>query len=240
MPLKTPSYKKIMLKLSGEIFAGESIFSLEAINRVCSEIKQVRDMGVELNVVIGGGNIFRGNMGQAQGMDRATADYMGMLATVMNALALQNRMLEYGIEGRVMTSINMNKIAETFTRRRAFEHIQNGRVVIHAGGIGVPFFSTDTAAASRACEMNCEVILKGTKVDGVYSADPVTNPNAVFYKELSYHDVLAQELNVMDAASISLAKENRIPIVVFNIRNPGLLSDVVCSQGNYTIVRETK
>jgi uridylate kinase len=236
--MQTPQYKRIMLKLSGEIFAGETIFSLDAINRVSSDIKTIHEMGIEVNVVIGGGNIFRGHMGQSQGMDRAAADYMGMLATVMNALALQNRIEEFGINARVMTAINMNEIAESFTRRRAFEHLSNGRVVIYAGGLGVPFFSTDTAAASRACEMNCDVILKGTKVDGVYNKDPVSNSDATFYPELTYHDVLTQDLKVMDAASVALAKENKIPVVVFNVRKQGLLVDVVQGKGTYTIIRE--
>lgn len=232
----SPLYQRIMLKLSGEILAGESIFCPTVMNRVCQELKAIRDMGVQINIVIGGGNIFRGNLGQAQGMDRATADYMGMLATVMNALALQTCMTDHGIESRVMTSINMNEIAETFTRRRAFEYMQSGRIVIHAGGIGVPFFSTDTAASSRACEMNCQAIFKGTKVDGIYSEDPIKNPSAVLYNKLTYQDVLANELNVMDAAAISLAKENNIPVIVFNIKNPGQLAKAICGQGSYTIV----
>jgi uridylate kinase len=232
----TPLYQRIMLKLSGEILAGDSIFCPNVMNRVCQELKIIRDMGVQINVVIGGGKIFRGNMGEAQGMDRATADYMGMLATVMNALALQTCMRDHDIDARVMTSINMNEIAETFTRRPAFEHMSNGRIVIHAGGIGVPFFSTDTAAASRACEMNCQAIFKGTKVDGIYSGDPIKNPSADFYDRLTYQDVLAKELNVMDAAAISLAKENKIPVVVFNIKNPGQLAQAICGNGSYTIV----
>lgn len=231
-----PLYQRIMLKLSGEILAGETIFSPEVMNRVCQELKAIRDIGVQINVVIGGGNIFRGNMGQAQGMDRATADYMGMLATVMNALALQTCMTDIGLDARVMTSINMNEIAETFTRRRAFEYMHNGRIVIHAGGIGVPFFSTDTAAASRACEMNCQAIFKGTKVDGIYSDDPVKNESAKFFETLTYQDVLTKELNVMDAAAISLAKENKIPVIVFNIKNPGQLAKAICGEGLYTIV----
>ncbi len=231
-----PLYKRIMLKLSGEILAGETVFCPNVMNRVCEELKAIHDTGVQINVVIGGGNIFRGNMGQAQGMDRATADYMGMLATVMNALALQAGMADHGVSSRVMTAINMNEIAETFTRRRAFEHMQNGRIVIHAGGLGVPFFSTDTAAASRACELNCQVILKGTKVDGIYSSDPKIDPDATFYSKLSYHDVLANDLAVMDAAAISLAKENRIPVIVFNIQNPGQLAKAICGQDHYTIV----
>lgn len=231
-----PLYKRIMLKLSGEILAGETVFCQNVMNRVCEELKAIHDTGVEINVVIGGGNIFRGNAGQAQGMDRATADYMGMLATVMNALALQTCMADHNVEARVMTSINMNAIAETFTRRRAFEHMRNGRIVIHAGGIGVPFFSTDTAAASRACEMNCQVILKGTKVDGIYSADPCVHPDAEFYHKLSYQDVLANDLAVMDAAAISLAKENKIPVIVFNIQKHGQLAKAICGQDHYTIV----
>ncbi len=232
----TPLYQRVMLKLSGEILAGESIFCPTVMTRVCQELRTIRDMGVQISLVIGGGNIFRGNMGQAQGMDRATADYMGMLATVMNALALQTCMTDHGIDARVMTSINMNEIAETFTRRRAFEYMQNGRIVIHAGGIGVPFFSTDTAAASRACEMNCQAIFKGTKVDGIYSEDPLKNPDAVFYKTLKYRDVLSKELNVMDAAAIALAKEKKIPVIVFNIKNPGQLAKAICGEGSYTIV----
>lgn len=234
--MRAPLYQRIMLKLSGEILAGESIFCQTVMNRVCEELKIIRDMGVQINVVIGGGNIFRGNMGEAQGMDRATADYMGMLATVMNALALQTCMSDHNVDARVMTSINMNEIAETFTRRRAFEHMSNGRIVIHAGGIGVPFFSTDTAAASRACEMNCQAIFKGTKVDGIYTDDPVKNLDAQFLNKLTYQDVLSKELNVMDAAAISLAKENKIPVIVFNIKNPGQLAQTICGNGTYTIV----
>lgn len=232
-----PLYRRVLLKLSGEILAGEGIFCPKILNRVCQEIKLVADMGVEVCLVIGGGNIFRGNIGEMHGMDRSRSDHIGMLATVMNALAVQNCMNNIeGMEPRVMTAIQMNEIAEPYTRRRAFHHIDLGRVVILAAGIGNPFFTTDTAAAQRACELNCDVILKGTKVDGIYCSDPAHNKDANFHPTLSYQDVLTRDLNVMDAAAISLAKENSIPVVVFNIQPPGQLAKVVQGQGIFTKV----
>jgi uridylate kinase len=193
-------------------------------------------MGVELCLVIGGGNIFRGLSGAASGMERATADYMGMLATVINSLAVQNALEKVDVATRVLSAIPMATVAEPYIRRRAVRHMEKGRVVIFAAGTGNPFFTTDTAAALRASEMGCQVLLKGTKVDGVYDADPVRHPQAKRYERLSYRDVLTEDLGVMDHAAISLARENRIPILVFSIYQPGAFAEVLCGRGRYTIV----
>ena len=209
---------------------------LETVDRIANDIKSVVDHGVELCLVVGGGNIFRGLSGAAQGMDRASADQIGMLATVMNALALQNVMENKDVETRVLSAIPMSSISEPYIRRRAVRHMEKGRVVIFAAGTGNPFFTTDTAAALRAAEMRCDALLKGTQVDGVYSDDPKSNPDAKFLEHLSYMDVLSNDLKVMDAAAVSLARENDIPILVFSIGEAGGLARVLQGQGAFTTI----
>ena len=235
-----PRYQRILLKLSGEMLAGDQNFGIEsqAIARFAEEVKNVRDLGVEVAVVLGGGNIFRGVAGASGGMNRAHADYMGMLATVINALALQDALERRGVFTRVQSAIGMDKIAEPYIRRRAIRHLEKGRVVIFAAGTGNPFFTTDTAAALRAAEMKCDAILKGTQVDGVYSADPKTDPDAEFFTTLSYMDVLSKDLKVMDASAISVARENNVPIVVFSIHDVGALARVLNGEGLYTTISE--
>ena len=232
-------YQRVLLKISGEALMGQRDYGLEPemVDRVAQEIKSVVDMGVEVCLVVGGGNIFRGISGAARGMERATADYMGMLATVMNALALQNALETAGVDTRVQSAIPMDTVCEPYIRRRAERHMEKGRVVLFAAGTGNPFFTTDTAAALRASEMGCDALMKGTKVDGVYTADPVKDPNAKRYEELSYMDVLANDLGVMDASAISLARENNIPILVFSIYSPGEFAKVLCGEGRSTIVQ---
>jgi len=227
-----------MLKISGEALMGAGEYGLEPeiVSRLAQEIKSVADMGVELCLVIGGGNIFRGVSASAKGMDRATADYMGMLATVMNALAMQNALEDIGVQTRVQSAIPMASICEPYIRRRAISHMKKNRVVIFTAGTGNPFFTTDTAAALRASEMQCHAILKATKVDGVYSADPNKDKDAKRYDRLSYHDVLSMDLQVMDASAISLARQSSIPILVFSIFNNGAFADVIQGKGTYTIV----
>lgn len=239
-PKGEPAYKRVLLKLSGEALMGERDYGLdpETVSRVASEIKDVVDEGVELCVVIGGGNIFRGVSGAAKGMDRATGDYMGMLATVINALAMQNALEKAGVKTRVQSAIPMSSVCEPYIRRRAMRHMEKGRVVIFAAGTGNPFFTTDSAAALRASEMQCDALLKGTKVDGVYSADPKKDPNATRYERLTYMDVLAQDLQVMDTSAISLARQSHIPILVFSIFHHGAFADVVMGKGLYTIVTD--
>ena len=237
--MTTPSrYKRVLLKVSGEALMGSQDYGLdpETCDRVAHDIKTVRDMGVEVCLVIGGGNIFRGLQGAASGMERATADYMGMLATVINSLAMQNALERAGVDTRVLSAIPMATVSEPYIRRRAVRHMEKGRVVIFAAGTGNPFFTTDTAAALRASEMNCDALLKGTKVDGVYDSDPVSNPNATRYETLNYMQVLAQDLGVMDHAAISLARENHIPILVFSISTPGSFAKVLTGEGRHTIV----
>ena len=231
-------YKRVMLKMSGEVLMGDQEFGLHSstVSRVAQDIKQVIDGGVEVCVVVGAGNIFRGVSGAAEGMDRTTADYMGMLGIVMNALALQNALENAGVETRVQSAIRMDSICEPYIRRRAIRHMQKGRVVIFAAGTGNPYFTTDTAGALRASEMDCDAIFKGTKVDGIYSADPQTNPDAERYDQISYMDVLTKDLKVMDATAISLARENQIPIVVFSIREEGNFAKVLKSEGKFTVV----
>jgi len=231
-------YKRVMLKMSGEVLMGPQEFGVHSptVSRVAEDIKEVIDSGVEVCVVVGAGNIFRGVSGAAEGMDRTTADYMGMLGIVINALALQNALEMAGVQTRVQSGIRMDSICEPYIRRRAMRHMEKGRVVIFAAGTGNPYFTTDTAGALRASEMDCDAIFKGTKVDGVYSADPQTNSDAEHYPEISYMDVLNKELRVMDATAISLAKENKIPIVVFSIREEGNFAKVVKSEGKFTTV----
>lgn len=233
-------YKRVLLKLSGEILAGGgSIFDPPTILRIVTEVKELHSLGVEVGLVIGGGNIFRGNIGHAMGIDKATADYMGMMATIMNGLALHDAMTKVNLPSCVMTAFRMNEIAEHYTRDRAFHHFEKGRVVIFAAGIGCPFFSTDTAATLRASELNCDLLLKGTKVDGVYTADPKKVESAELIPEVSYKEVLIKELKVMDATAISLAQENNIPIKVFNISRPQELIEVATGSGHYTLVTQT-
>lgn len=204
--------------------------------RICEDIKATIEMGVEVCIVVGGGNIFRGMSGEASGMERASADYMGMLATVMNALALQNTLERIGMDTRVLSAISMMQICEPYIRRRALRHLEQGRVVIFGAGTGNPFFTTDTAGTLRAIEMGCDAILKATQVDGVYDADPKTNPDAKRFESLSYQDVLVKNLRVMDASAISLARENKIPIVVFSIHNENALQNAVKGQGKFTLI----
>ncbi len=235
---KSARYKRVLLKLSGEALMGSRDYGLEpeTVDRVAAEIKSVVDMGVEVCVVIGGGNIFRGVSAAAHGMDRAIADYMGMLATVINALAMQNALEKAGVPTRVQSAIPMASICEPYIRRRAMRHMEKGRVVIFAAGTGNPFFTTDSAAALRASEMQCNALLKATKVDGVYTADPTKVKNAKRYDKLSYLDVLSQDLQVMDASAISLARQSEIPILVFSIFTHGAFADVMQGKGKFTIV----
>jgi uridylate kinase len=239
VPLKA-HYRRVLLKISGEALMGPQEFGLDqdTVARIARDVQTVSRMGVEICLVIGGGNIFRGIAGAAQGMQRAAADYMGMLATVMNALALQNALEQLGVTTRVQSAITMTAVCEPYIRRRALRHMEKGRVVIFAAGTGNPFFTTDTAAALRASEMGCDVLLKGTKVDGVYSADPKKVPEAERYDRLTYLDVLSRDLKVMDAAAISLARENRIPILVFSIQQAGAFADVIGGRGRFTIIKD--
>jgi uridylate kinase len=235
---ETPRYKRVLLKVSGEALMGERDYGLDlgTLKQIASDIRDVVKLGVEVCLVIGGGNIFRGMAGASAGMDRAQADGMGMLATVMNALAMQNMLEKLDVSTRVQSAIPMASLCEPFIRRRAIRHMEKGRVVIFAAGTGNPFFTTDTAAALRAAEMGCDALLKGTQVDGVYSADPRKNPKAERYVTLTYLDMLARDLAVMDAAAISLARENKLPIVVFNIHEPGSFTAVMKGEGKFTTV----
>jgi len=237
---QNPAYQRVLLKVSGEALMGTRDYGLD--NQTCrdiaTDVKGVIDLGVEVCLVIGGGNIFRGIAGAATGMERAQADYMGMLATVMNSLAMQSALERVGVETRVQSAIAMESVCEPYIRRRAMRHMERGRVVIFAAGTGNPFFTTDTAAALRAAEMGCDAMLKGTQVDGVYSADPRKNPQAERYVTLTYLDVLARDLQVMDAAAISLARENKLPIIVFNIHEPGAFTAVMRGEGRFTTVVE--
>ena len=233
-------YRRVLLKVSGEALMGERDYGLDpaVVARIADEIKTVHALGVELSLVIGGGNIFRGVQGAAAGMERASADYMGMLATVINSLAMQSALEKRGVPTRVQSAIPMASVCEPYIRRRAERHMEKGRVVIFAAGTGNPFFTTDTAAALRATEMGCQALFKGTQVDGVYSADPRKVPGAERYDELTYLDVLARDLQVMDAAAISLARENHLPIVVFNIHAPGAFAQVMRGEGRFTKIVE--
>jgi uridylate kinase len=230
--MSRPVYKRVLLKLSGEALMGNQGFGIDpaVASQVAADIAEVQTLGVETACVIGGGNIFRGVAASARGMERATADYMGMLATVINGLALQDALESQGTVTRVVTAIEMRAVAEPFIRRRAIRHLEKGRVVIFAAGTGNPYFTTDTAAALRAMEIKADAILKATKVDGVYSADPVTNPDARRYERISYLGVLEQGLKVMDSTAISLCMDNRLPIVVFNLRTPGNLRRAVLGE----------
>jgi uridylate kinase len=238
--MTTPRYKRILLKLSGEVLMGEGGLAIDptVTARVAGEIADAKAQGYELCVVVGGGNIFRGMAGAARGMDRATGDYMGMLATVMNALAVQNALEQINVETRVQSAIPMSSVCEPFIRRRAMRHLEKGRVVIFAAGVGSPFFTTDSGAALRAAEMKCDALFKGTSVDGVYDADPKVVSTATRYATVSYDTVLARNLKVMDASAIALCRDNNIPIVVFNIREPGNLAAVLRGEGVSTIVQK--
>jgi len=218
-----PAYKRVLLKLSGEALMGDQTYGIDpaVATQIARDVAEIQRMGVETAIVIGGGNIFRGVAASARGMDRATADYMGMLATVINALALQDALEQQGVVTRVVTAIEMRAVAEPFIRRRAIRHLEKGRVVVFGAGTGNPYFSTDTAAALRAMEIRADVILKATKVDGIYDADPMTHPEANRFERISYLQVLEQGLQVMDATAISLCMDNRLPIVVFNLKTPG-------------------
>lgn len=232
-------FKRLLLKLSGEALMGASPFGInpEAVEDMAREVQAAQATGLELCLVIGGGNIFRGIAGAAQGMDRAQADYMGMLATVMNALAMQSALEKLGVSTRVLSAIKMDAVCEPMIRRRAERHLAKGRVVIFAAGVGSPFFTTDSGAALRAAEMKCDALLKGTSVDGVYDSDPKTNPQAIRYASLSYDKVLADNLRVMDASAVALCRDNAIPILVFNIRQKNNLARILLGQGDFTTVQ---
>jgi uridylate kinase len=237
-PAVTPIYKRALLKLSGEALMGEQQFGVDpaVATRIARDVGEIQGLGVETAIVIGGGNIFRGLAASARGMDRATADYMGMLATVINALALQDALEQTGINTRVVTAIEMRAVAEPFIRRRAIRHLEKGRVVIFAAGTGNPYFTTDTAAALRAMEIKADVILKGTKVDGIYTADPMIDTAATKYETISYLQVLERQLKVMDTTAISLCMDNKLPIVVFNLRQAGNIRKVVLGEAIGTTV----
>jgi uridylate kinase len=231
-------HKRILLKLSGEVLMGAGAFGIEpaTVDRVAGEVKRARDAGYEICLVVGGGNIFRGLAAAAKGFERATADQMGMLATVMNALAVQSALERIGVHTRVQSAIPMDMVCEPFIRRRALRHIEKGRVVIFAAGVGNPFFTTDTGAALRAADMGCDALYKGTSVDGVYDSDPKTNPQAKRFESVDFNTVLNNNLKVMDATAVALCRENGIPIVVFNIREEGNLARVLAGEGTSTIV----
>jgi uridylate kinase len=237
-----PAYKRVLLKLSGEALLGKREYGLDndTVAAIATDVRDVVAMGVQVSLVIGGGNILRGASAAAGGMDRAQADYMGMLATVMNALAMQNALEKRGVPTRVQSAIPMASVCEPYIRRRAVRHMEKGRVVIFAAGTGNPFFTTDTAAALRAAEMGCDALLKGTQVDGVYTADPRKVPDADRFEQLTYHDVLARDLAVMDASAISLARENGLPILVFNIHAAGAFAQVMRGEGRFTTIVEMK
>ncbi len=237
-PLARPAYKRILLKISGEALMGPGQYGLHppTVERIAKEVTGLHRLGVEICMVIGGGNIFRGLQGSAQGMERTTADYMGMLATVMNALAMQAALEAGGVHTRVLSAIPMDQVCEPYIRRRAVRHLEKGRVVIFAAGTGNPYFTTDTAATLRASEMSCEALFKGTQVDGVYDSDPKKNPDARRYDRISYDQVLQKHLKVMDASAIALARDNALPIVVFALDEPNGLSGIVQGHGRFTIV----
>lgn len=235
------SYKRVLLKISGEALMGNLGYGLHppTVERIAKEIQTVHEMGLQICMVIGGGNIFRGLQGSAQGMERTTADYMGMLATVMNALAMQSALEELGVHTRVVSAIPMDQVCEPYIRRRAVRHLEKGRVCIFAAGTGNPYFTTDTAATLRATEMKCEAIFKGTKVDGIYDKDPKKHSDAIKYKAISYDEVLQKRLAVMDASSIALARDNNLPIVVFSLDEEGGFSGILSGNGSFTIVGES-
>lgn len=235
-----PDTKRILLKLSGEVLMGDQQFGIDPafVAELAKEVKAARETGLQICLVIGGGNIFRGLTGAAQGMDRAQADYMGMLATIMNALAMQNALEQLGVDTRVQSAIQMDAVCEPVIRRRAERHLEKGRVVIFAAGVGSPYFTTDSGAALRAAEMKCDALFKGTSVDGVYDSDPKKNAGATRFETVSYDKVLADNLKVMDASAVALCRDNQIPIVVFSIREKGNLARVLAGEGVQTLVRK--
>lgn len=237
---QAPKFKRVLLKVSGEALMGDGQYGIDVatVDRIAGEVKEALSQGVEVCMVIGGGNIFRGLTGAADGMDRSSADYMGMLATVMNALAMQNGLERQGVATRVLSAIPMTTVCEPYIRRRAMRHMEKGRVVIFAAGTGNPFFTTDTAAALRAAEMGCNALMKGTNVDGVYAADPKKDPSAERFDTLTYMDVLSRDLKVMDASAVSLSRENGIPIIVFSIQESGAFTRVLQGEGACTIVQD--
>jgi uridylate kinase len=241
-PMANPAlkYKRVLLKMSGEVLMGSREYGIDpaTIDRIARDVKEAIDIGVQVCIVVGAGNLFRGVAAAANGLERVTGDYIGMLGTVMNALALQSALEKVGVETRVQSAIPMQAVCEPFIRRRALRHMEKNRVVIFAAGVGSPFFTTDTPAALRANEMDCDALVKGTKVDGVYSADPVKDPSAKKYDKLTYLDVLTKDLKVMDATAISLARENDIPILVFSIKEAGNFAKVLQGQGSFTIVTD--
>ena len=226
---RSAGYRRVVLKLSGEALAGERGYGVDpqVVDQITDEVSAIHDLGVALGVVIGGGNIVRGTMASREGMDRVSADYMGMLATIINALAVQDLLERKNVDTRVMTAIRMERVAEPYIRRRAMRHLEKGRVVIFAGGTGNPYFSTDTAAVLRAMEMNADVVIKATKVAGVYTADPATDPSADFISELSFHDVMSRDLRVMDAAAVSLCRDNDLPIIVLSLEDQGAVRSAI-------------
>ena len=234
-----PTFTRVMLKISGEALMGDQGYGLHppTVQRIAQEVKSVRDLGVEICMVIGGGNIFRGLQGSAQGMERTTADYMGMLATVMNALAMQSALEAIGVFTRVISAIPMDQVCEPYIRRRAVRHLEKKRVCVFAAGTGNPYFTTDTAATLRASEMSCEAIFKGTKVDGVYDKDPTKHSDAKRYERVTYNEVLTRNLGVMDASAIALARDNNLPIIVFSLDEPGGFRGILAGRGTYTTVQ---
>ena len=237
--MSRPAFQRVLLKLSGEALMGDHGYGIDpaVVTQIATEVAEIQALGVQTAIVIGGGNIFRGVAASARGMDRATADYMGMLATVMNGLALQDGLEQHGVPSRVLTAIEMRAVAEPFIRRRAIRHMEKGRVVVFAAGTGNPYFTTDTAAALRANEIRAEVILKGTKVDGIYTADPMIDKTAQRYETISYLQVIGDGLKVMDSTAITLCMDNKLPIIVFNLRQPGNLRRVIMGEPVGTIVR---
>ena len=236
--MATPRYKRILLKLSGEVLMGNQQFGIdpEFVAELAKEVKAAKETGLEICLVIGGGNIFRGMAGASAGMDRTQADGMGMLATVMNALAMQNALEQLGVQTRVQSALQMDQVCEPVIRRRAERHLEKGRVVIFAAGVGAPYFTTDSGAALRAAEMKCDALLKGTSVDGVYDSDPKKNSEAKRFDTVTYGKVLADDLKVMDASAVALCRDNNIPIVVFSIREKGNLARVIAGEGTQTVV----
>ena len=238
--MSNPAFRRILLKLSGEVLAGEQGYGIDPkkATELANEVKSIYEMGVSIGLIIGAGNIFRGLQASSKGMDRVTGDYLGMLATIMNAISLQDALEKVGVETRTLSAITVSKIAEPYIRRKALRHMEKGRVVIIAGGTGNPYFTTDTAAALRATELHAEVLIKGTKVDGVYDKDPVVNPDAKRYKNISFNEVLSKNLRVMDLTAITLCKENALPIRVFNINNKGDLKRLLNGEDIGTTVME--
>jgi uridylate kinase len=236
--MSSPRYKRILLKVSGEVLMGSQPFGidLDTVGRVADEILACAATGTQVALVIGGGNIFRGLAGAAKGMDRVSADHMGIMATVMNALAMQGVLVRKGMDARVLSAIAMPTVCETYSRAKGIHHLEEGRVIICAAGTGLPFFTTDTGAALRAAELSCDALFKGTSVDGVYSADPKTNPGAIRYDRITFSEILAKDLRIMDPAAIALARDNGIPVVVFSIRKPGAVLQVVQGDGLFTTV----